>query len=64
MADVLKAHAATPVTTADVWEDRLRALNAAVRDVVLAVSDLQYNHGQAVAQMHINRVFGPEKASE
>jgi hypothetical protein len=31
---------------------------AAVRNVVVAVSDLQYNHGQAVAQMHIDRLLG------
>ena len=40
------------------------ALDAAVRDAALAVSDLQYNHGQAVAQKHIDRLLGPEKASE
>jgi len=38
------------------------ALDAAVCNVALAVSDLQYNHGQAVAQMHIVRLLGPEKA--
>jgi len=37
---------------------------AAVHNVAVAVSDLQYNHGQAVAQMHIVRLLGPEKASE
>ena len=54
--------AATPVTTADVWEDRLRALNAAVRNVVLASAREAWNCNcdSAFAELNaeIDRLFG------
>ena len=60
--------AATAVTTADVWEDRLRALDAAVRNVVMVSARLAWNCNcdSAFAELNANieRRLGPEKAGE
>ena len=52
--------AMTPVTTADVWEDRLHKLDAAVRDVALASRWSCLKEGFSWTEAEIVRLFRKE----